>query len=250
MKNYNIGSGGFRHKDWTNVDHHSDWYNELQGKSIAIDWDLLSMTPIPIDSNSADLVYSSHTIEHITNEAALNMFKEIYRILKPDGLVRIQSPNIDLFYLRYLSNLRIPWADAKTPKLSIIPLKEASLQQSFVWCFATNASELHIDGSSERLNDSLIDKVFEQFDYEEALNFCISKTSLKKQRKYPGNHINWWNPVKTLKMLKSAGFKKYYVSSFGESNSQELRDTSVFDKGDKEISFYVEARRANVNNRL
>ena len=82
---YNIGAGGFRHPAWTNVDHKSEWYEDVQHNGIGIDWDLLSLTSIPVEDNVAEIIYSSHTIEHITDEAAQNMFNESYRILKKDG---------------------------------------------------------------------------------------------------------------------------------------------------------------------
>jgi len=44
---------------------------------------------LPIENDSAEVVYSSHTVEHITDEAAQKMFNESYRILKKGGILRI-----------------------------------------------------------------------------------------------------------------------------------------------------------------
>ena len=42
------------------------------------------LEPLPIADSSAEVVYTlAHTVEHINNEAAQNMFNEAYRILKP-----------------------------------------------------------------------------------------------------------------------------------------------------------------------
>jgi hypothetical protein len=76
---YNVGAGLFRHPVWTNVDYYSNWY---QGNPIDMNFDLFELKPLPIESKSASIVYSSHTIEHITDEAAQNLFDEAYRILK------------------------------------------------------------------------------------------------------------------------------------------------------------------------
>jgi|SRR5688572_27276549 len=96
---YNIGAGDFSHPYWTNVDFKSDWYKANEETSLSgIHFDLMSLQPLPIDSNSAELVYSSHTVEHITDAAAQNMFNEAYRILKKNGIIRITTPNINLEY--------------------------------------------------------------------------------------------------------------------------------------------------------
>lgn len=246
---YNIGAGGFRHPAWTNVDHESEWYKDAQG--IGIDWDLLSLTPIPVEDNSAEIVYSSHTIEHITDEAAQNMFNESHRILREGGYFRVTAPNIDTAYRAYKENDRhyyygnesdwrnIP-EDYQRVKLNK-PLNKASIQQIFLWRFASSASTLHADGSSERISDEELDRVFREWNYEEALNYCISKCSFEVQKKYPGNHINWWNKDKLFRMLKIAGFDNIYLSGYGQSFSPVLRNTSFFDSTHPKISFYVEA---------
>lgn len=248
---YNIGAGSFRHPVWTNVDHKSDWYSNAQSRSIGIgiDWDLLSLTPIPVQDNSAEIIYSSHVIEHITDEAAQNMFSECYRILVKDGVFRVITPNIDLAFRAYKENDRhyFYWIERystpRTYKKVMLnkPLNETSIQQIFLLHFASTASTLHADGSSERISDTELDKVFREMKYEEALNYCVSKCSLEMQRKYPGCHINWWNKDKLFQMLRNAGFGNIYLSGYGQSFSPVLRNTLVFDRTYLEISLYVEA---------
>ncbi|UCG89591.1 MAG: methyltransferase domain-containing protein [Candidatus Heimdallarchaeota archaeon] len=248
---YNIGAGEFQHTAWTNVDHESEWYKDVQGSNMGIDWDLLTLTPIPVEDNSAEIVYSSHTIEHINNEAAQNMFNESYRILKQGGVLRITTPNIDLDFRAYKTNDRnyFYWIDqysVKTPKkLERVqlnkPLNEASIQQIFLWHFASSVSLLHNDGAPERINDEKLDEIFQELDYEEALDYCTSKCSLEVQRKYPGNHINWWNKNKLFQMLSIAGFKNIYLSGYGQSKAPVLRNTMLFDTTHPKISLYVEA---------
>lgn len=78
-------------------------------------------------------------------------------------------------------------------------------------------------------------------DYEEALNYCCSKCSIEIQKKYPGNHINWWNKKKIFFILEKAGFKKICLSGYGQSFCPILRDISFFDNTHPKISLYVEA---------
>jgi len=238
---YNIGAGSFRHKDWINIDHSSDWYSGVQGEMI--EWNLLELSPIKIISNSADLLYSSHVIEHVTDEAVQNLCNEMYRVLKPNSVARIQAPNVDIFYNNFKKNNITSWLANKNPSMSKIPLGNVSPAQAFVWAFASNATNIHRDGANKRLTDDMINKAFFEKDYVDALNYCTSFVSLEKQKKYPGNHMNWWNPTKIISMLEEVGFSEVYESHFGESKAIEMRDTKYFDFGHKGISFYVEARK-------
>lgn len=99
-KFYNIGAGRFAHPCWTNIDYESDYYaeNRSQANRQGINYDLFSIKPLPISSGEAEVVYTSHTVEHITDRAAQNMFNESFRILKRSGIFRVTTPNIDLEY--------------------------------------------------------------------------------------------------------------------------------------------------------
>lgn len=50
-----------------------------------------STSAIPLDNNSVDLIVSFETIEH--HDEHLEMLKEIKRVLKPDGILIISSPD-------------------------------------------------------------------------------------------------------------------------------------------------------------
>ena len=67
---YNIGAGGFNHTNWTNIDYDSEWYSQFdKNRKDGINYDLLSLKPLPIKTESAEIVYTSHTLEHITDKA-------------------------------------------------------------------------------------------------------------------------------------------------------------------------------------
>jgi len=249
---YNVGAGSFSHPAWTNVDFISDWYKHSTKMTLAgMNYDLLEMKPLPIDDASAEVVYTSHTIEHITDAAALNLFSESYRILRKGGFLRITTPNIDLEYAAYRSGDRkffyweedesVPgrWEGLKYNK----PMKAASLDQVFLAHFATSASTIHADGAPKRVEDEELRKMFSSMSYEDVLNYCTSLCPLDIQRKYPGNHINWWNFEKLVRMLKLAGFQDVYASAFGQSHCGILRNTYYFDSTHPKISLYVESRK-------
>ena len=65
---------------------------------------MLSMKPVEINDSSTEIIYSSHVIEHLTDEAVLFFFKESFRILKKGGLIRITAPDVDLHYKAMIKN--------------------------------------------------------------------------------------------------------------------------------------------------
>lgn len=247
---YNIGAGDFYHPYWTNIDYFSEWYSNNDKTSLSgIHHDLMTLKELPIETNSAELVYSSHTVEHISDEAAQKMFDEAYRILKKGGILRITTPNINLEHRAFIDNDRdyFYWIDNYSKKdeverINILkPMNQASIDQIFLYHFAGNASELHGDGVEERISDIELRNVFSTKSLEEALNYCTSKCDFKIQSKYPGNHINWWNPEKMKRMFEVSGFKNIFISGYRQSYSPVMRDASLFDNTHPKISLYMEA---------
>jgi SAM-dependent methyltransferase len=58
-------------------------------------------TRIPCPANSAEVVYSSHMIEHLDRREALAFLREVRRILRPGGIVRIAAPDLARFADEY-----------------------------------------------------------------------------------------------------------------------------------------------------
>jgi len=51
------------------------------------------ITKLDFESNSVDLIYSSHVIEYFDREEIKFVFKEWHRVLKPNGLLRVAVPD-------------------------------------------------------------------------------------------------------------------------------------------------------------
>lgn len=49
----------------------------------------------PFEDGVFDYIYSEHMIEHISREEGLFMLRECYRVLKPNGRIRIATPDIE-----------------------------------------------------------------------------------------------------------------------------------------------------------
>ena len=249
---YNVGAGNFSHPYWTNIDYFSDWYqlNEDLTKN-GINYDLFSLKPIPVDSDSAEIVYTSHTIEHIKNDNAQHLFNESFRMLKKDGYIRITCPDIDLHYAAYIKKdfhffyWRSWYENIKDYQRIFLnsSLTKASIEQLFMQRFATAATMIHVDGIEQSIDDNHFKKIINEMELEEALDYFCNMCPVEIQKKYPGNHTNWWNRQKVISMLEKSGFKNIYISGYGQSKSSVLRNTMLFDNTHPKISLYIEAQK-------
>jgi SAM-dependent methyltransferase len=90
----NIGGGGkFKADGWLNLDNVG-----------AAPFALTPECTLPVADGSLDLVYSSHTLEHLDDATVARVLAESYRVLKPDGMLLIKIPDFDLILDRYRRN--------------------------------------------------------------------------------------------------------------------------------------------------
>lgn len=61
---------------------------------------------LPFKDNTFLGVYLEHTLEHLYPFEALNLISEIYRVLKPNGIVRITVPDLDIYISEYNKKVR------------------------------------------------------------------------------------------------------------------------------------------------
>lgn len=242
-KNLNIGAGRFYHPYWTNVDFDTDWYKRFKMK-INISHDLFSREQLPIKDNEVNLIYCSHTIEHIDDSSALFLLKECNRLLKPGGGLRVTMPNINLLYDAFLRNDLRLYEDIDTHRATAEKNpKFVSIEQYFLDQVASQIAEKDTITDCEKLTDEDIRSVLKQMPFEEALDYFVSKCSLELHKETPGNHISWWNYEKAKKFFKEAGFNDIYLSGYGQSAFPEMRNTTIFDTTRPNYSLYIEARK-------
>jgi|TARA_B110000879_G_scaffold147596_1_gene191342 SAM-dependent methyltransferase len=240
---YNIGAGGFLHPYWTNVDYYSDWYKGwAKNTDKGINYNLFSHETLPIDDNSAEILYTSHTIEHIDNASSQYFFNEAFRVLKSGGIFRITCPDIHLQYRAYQNNDNdfYYW---KTRFTKNGEPYQPSIEQLFVQRFATAITEIPAEGIDPRMSTEEIKELFKKEKLEDALDTCTNRCTVEFQKQQPGNHMNWWSYGKLEKMLKEAGFKTMYRSGYAQSASDVLRNTHLFDNTHPKMSMYMEARK-------
>jgi SAM-dependent methyltransferase len=97
MKCLNLGCGNRFHPDWENVD-------------------FISVSPrvrvhdlrkgIPYADETFEVVYHSHVLEHFPKHLALAFLSECYRVLKPEGVIRVAVPDLEQIARLYLEALK------------------------------------------------------------------------------------------------------------------------------------------------
>lgn len=87
MLKLNLGCGPHAMNGWVNYDLEPNGNPKVQQLD-------LSRGVLPHDSNTVDFIFSEHFIEHITKEQGLKLLGECYRVLKPNGIIRISTPDL------------------------------------------------------------------------------------------------------------------------------------------------------------
>jgi predicted SAM-dependent methyltransferase len=111
----NLGCGSKIVENWINVDYSlgarlikipSFKFINKHFKLFNIDWDkrifLHDLTKIfPWQDETIDVIYSSHTLEHLSKVEGLQFLKECYRVLKKRGVIRIIVPDLQSIVNNY-----------------------------------------------------------------------------------------------------------------------------------------------------
>lgn len=85
-ENLEIGSGPSKREGWVTLD---------LCRNCDVYWDLLRGIPFP--NNSFNLIYSSHVLEHFSYNNLKVLLAEIYRVLKPGGVISTCVPDASIY---------------------------------------------------------------------------------------------------------------------------------------------------------
>jgi predicted SAM-dependent methyltransferase len=70
---------------------------------------------LPFKSESVDVIYCSHLLEHLRYSQAKKVCKETYRVLKKCGVFRAVVPDLKLYTRKYVEGDRDFFGDSKKP---------------------------------------------------------------------------------------------------------------------------------------
>ena len=91
-----MGCGKNFHSDWINVDLDSKYDKVIKCNFLK---------EFPFEEDEFDVVYHSHVLEHLSKEDGKVFIKNCYRILKPEGIIRIVVPDLEEIVKLYLESL-------------------------------------------------------------------------------------------------------------------------------------------------
>jgi len=238
---YNVGAGDFSHRYWTNIDYSTEWYANKQTVPF-ININLMEEPDLPIKSDSAELFYTSHTIEHLTDSAIIKLFKEVYRSLKKDGLFRIVCPDADLLYWTLKLSRIEYWhwrRNLYLRKQYINEMDEIEIEDFVVKEIATERCRFLAINKDRTLEPAVIRDAFQDLDKDSFFNFLVSGCSFSVERPYW--HINWWNEEKIRSFLVEAGFNIMIRSGYNQSIASPFHNAKLFDTRCPRISLYIDA---------
>jgi predicted SAM-dependent methyltransferase len=81
--------------DWIHID-------ILKNENIDIVMDVRKLDFL--NNNSIDEIYACHILEHFKKNEVIDILKEWYRVLKPNGILRIAVPDFESIVKLYLTN--------------------------------------------------------------------------------------------------------------------------------------------------
>ena len=121
--------------------------------------------------------------------------------------------------------------------------EEPDIEHRFLDHFATALKPSHPDTRCRKYSAEEISTAFATKSKEAALDYFTSQVPLEVQRDSPGDHMNWFNTSKIIRMLREADFENVWESRYGQSRSVPLRNTRLFDSTHPEFSLYVECQK-------
>jgi predicted SAM-dependent methyltransferase len=238
----NLGAGGFYHPMWTNVDMPNAFYKKQQEGNIHVYHNLVGSQPFPFDTESVSIFYTSHTIEHLPDQSVKNLFNEVHRCLKYNGLFRLACPDMEIQYRAYQNKDQYFW-----PQPSPWSTKLPTLEDRFLEHFATALTEYH---SSKNMQYQITHIPPEEIKYlfnTKSMEAFFDEITLRipddSNTWLPEGHCNWFTSSKVCGMLKEVNFTNVYTSGYGQSADPRLRNIDQFDSTCPELSLYIECTK-------
>lgn len=240
---FNIGAGTWRHEAWTNIDlpPQSEEFAKIQAPCIY--HDLVAADELPIAPDSAELIFTSHVIEHLPDLHANRLLASAHRALKRGGVFRIVTgPDADTDYSALARKDETWWyfyrdSDFEGPTAKYGPM---SLTDKWLLHLATPRSYYSKTPCDRKYRAEEVDELIRSHRSGPGRVRNLLTDGLEFNVNYPGDHLSWWNGAKLVKQLLRAGFGIAEKSAYGQSRSALMRDLRYFDTTYPQISLYAE----------
>ena len=237
--NLNIGAGNNVINNFLSLDFYSLHYYPSKKKFLKtrIEYDIRKNN-LPFETNTVSNIYASHILEHVEEIYATKFINEAYRVLKPEGVLRIVCPDGKFLYnVSSFKNDYWNWRKKGSFSNKKRFLTDFNLIDQYDYLireFSTPKCKFYLNKISNDLP---------KIDELKKLNYEELKERLKKdlifRENYPGDHINIHDFDSLYKKGILAGFKKIIESKKNGSVSIAMQG-SEFDITSPQMSLYVD----------
>ena len=176
---------------------------------------------IPFDSDSIDVVYHSHVLEHLDRDVAGKFLMEIHRVLKPGGILRIVVPDLEKACRSYIEHI----ASCETDP------SESINHDSYIALLLEQSVRKEAFGTSR----------------QKPLRRFVENLVLGDARRRGENHLWMYDRISLKVKLTNTGYKEVHVQNYNTSlvpNWTEYGlDADEHGEQYKPESLYVEARK-------
>ena len=208
----NLGPGtNWKRPGWTTMDCY---------KKCDVNVDFRKKEPFPFEDNTISIIFTSHMLEHMDNEAGINIVNESYRVLKPGGILRIVVPDLAKALLAYEVK-DIKWFLNAQGQLTGDTVER--LLVNWVAGYALRHDEegpISYSGGPVVEPNEVRSFLEECDDTEEFIKWCVSK--IPDNAPYVA-HVNGFTPRKLENWVQEAGLRHFVISGYRTSIIPELR---------------------------
>jgi len=200
----NIGAGRWYARRWKVLDHQGVWYRYAPF-FIDYDHDLTSSRPLPFGDRTVDLFYSEHVFEHLDDACCVAVFRELRRCLRDGGGARIVVPDAELIHRKFGErdlDFFDPWMQTHN----------ATLTEAFLILVA-HPREPYVAAEITRRHRTMSRSAF----------LDQLTTRLRYDPERAGEHINWFDEEKLVRLLRAAGFRRVEPTPAQQSAFAEMR---------------------------
>ena len=181
-------------------------------------------TDYKINNSNLKYIYSSHCIEHLTDDAINYLFKEIFANMSEDSIFRIETPDVKKIIQDYQSQKNIDYLKKiQQENFENLVLKRKMdeiygemhiAMLGLISCYI-DLTHIPVVSSKEIFEEKLHSLSIDEFCY-----WAISLQS--KEELLSHGHINFWHFERLYDTLKKIGF----------SSIQKCRNNQTFNKFD------------------
>ncbi len=249
MRGLNIGGGNshfFSSGNWSILDKIENTYkHNPSGIKYNVDLEQDAIWPVPL--MEYDMVYCSHTLEHLTTKAIEHTLSQAYEVMKTGAIIRIVVPDGEVIYNACKTKDKevirktygVIFINNELPYM----FERAAIRTFYSDLLDKWAPAVPNEQLDTKWNHAKWQKVSKDLDSMTMIQFIIKyKKVYEDMSKYGSirGHRNWFTAERLMSFLVSIGFKEVQQSQESKSNCLNMRDKH-FDATWPGTSLFVEA---------